>query len=95
MIGQGVQGEGVLSGDGEFSKSTALDAGDQIERVGLEPLEPNFDDGFPDRGGTDIDLVSLLNARSSCVGHLRSVAQAPKIEWGIEQNSHAGFSNAC
>ena len=43
---QGVQGEGVLGGDGEFAKSTAMDAGDQIEWVGLESTETNFDDGF-------------------------------------------------
>jgi hypothetical protein len=83
-IWQGVQGEGVLGGEGEFSKSTAMDAGDQIKRVGLESMEPNFNDGFPDRGGTDVDLVSLVNARSSFFGHLRSVTQVPEKELGIE-----------
>jgi hypothetical protein len=60
MIGQGVQGEGMLGSDGEFSKSTALYPGDQIERGRLKTTEPNFDNGFPDRGGTDVDLVGLL-----------------------------------
>lgn len=55
----------------------------------------NFDDGFPDRGGTDVDFVSLVNARSSFFGHLRSVAQVPEKELDIEEDSHAGFSNAC
>jgi len=83
-IWQGVQGEGVLGGEGEFSKSTAMDAGDQIEWVGLESTEPDFDDGFPDRGGADLDLISLVNARSSFFGHLWGVAQVPEKELGIE-----------
>ena len=35
-----------------------------------------------------------INARTPRFRHLRTVAQVPEKELGIEKHSHAGFSNA-